>query len=102
MNLELFLKHFDFLLQDAPAEIKPILTMLQNFETVVQSCFSIDLSDTYIQDIDLFNASMTSLIEHCNTSLNINVTPTWKIHILVTHLKPFLQEKQVILVTLIV
>ena len=92
VNSELFLKHLDFLLQDAPAEIKPVLTMLQNFKTVVQSSFSIDLSDTYIQDIDLFNASMTSLIEHFNTSLNINVTPTWKIHILVAHIKLLLQD----------
>ena len=63
-NSKLFLKHLDFLLQDAPAEIQPVLTMLHHFKTVVQSYFGIDLSDTYIQDIDVFNASMASLIEH--------------------------------------
>ena len=38
---------------------------------------------------------MHSLIQYAKKELKINLQPTWKIHILVLHLKPFLEEKKV-------
>ena len=61
----------------------------------MESCIGIDLNPTYKDDIDEFNNEILSLITYVDKYLRIIRKPTWKIHILVTHLKPFLEMKQV-------
>ena len=93
-NSSNFLKNLDFIFEPLPATLQPVHTMLTRFKKVVDSCFSMDLAMTYQEDIDTFNQSVYDMIDHCQGTLNINLKPTWKMHILVCHLKPFLDEKQ--------
>ena len=93
VNSSNFLKHLDFIFEPFPAELTPVHTMLTKFRKVVDSCFGMELSTTFKEDIDEFNNSVHFLIEHSNNTLKIKLEPTWKIHILVVHLKPFLEEK---------
>ena len=93
-NSSNFLKHLDFIFEHIPANLQPVHTMLTRFKQVVDSCFSMDLGTTFREDIDTFNQSVFTLIDYCQGTLGINLKPTWKIHILVCHLKPFLEDKQ--------
>ena len=67
--------------------------MLLKFRKVVDSCFGMELATSFREDIDVFNASVPSLMDYCNTTFNIKLEPTWKVHILVVHLKVFLEHK---------
>ena len=92
-NSSQFLKNLDFLFEPLPDNLQPIHTMLTKFRQVVSSCFSMELAITFREDIDAFNESVHGLVDYSNQTLQIKLQPTWKIHILVTHLKPFLEEK---------
>ena len=89
-----FLKHLDFIFENLPDELLPVKTMLLRFKQVVCSCFSMSLAPSFREDIDIFNQSVATLIDYSNNTLKIKLTPTWKIHVLVCHLKPFLEEKK--------
>ena len=69
--------------------------MLEKFRKVAHGCFSSDLSSTFIEDIDSFDSDVAALIPYSKKKLHTDVNPTWKVHILVCHLKDFLIEKQV-------
>ena len=94
-NSNLFLKHLEFLSERTSNNVAPIFEMLMKFKVVVDGCFSLDLSNNYQQDIDDFISSVQSLISYSKEYLNLTLNPTWKVHILVTHLKLFLDEKKV-------
>ena len=94
-NSNLFLKHLAYLAEGTPAKAGPIFEMLRLFQIVKKGCFSTDLATTYSQDFDIFNESVHGLIKYAEEELQINLHPTWKIHILVLHLKPFLAKKKV-------
>ena len=94
-NSNLFLKHLVFIFSSLPDKLNPIFMMLSKFKKVVNSCFSLELAPTFEQDIDSFNSEVAKLIKFTKNELKVELSPTWKIHILVTHLKPFLQEKQI-------
>ena len=89
-----FLKHLDFIFENLPDELLPVKTMLLRFKQVVCSCFSMSLAPSFREDIDIFNQSVATLIDYSNNTLKIKLTPTWKIHVLVCHLKPFLEGKK--------
>ena len=95
VNSHLFLKHLLFLSAGAPANVRPIFTMIEKFRKVVHGCFSTDLSSTYLEDINSFNSDVAALIPYTKRKLHTDINPTWKVHILVCHLKDFLIEKQV-------
>ena len=95
VNSNLFLKHLNHLEDESDPRVAPIFQMLRNFCVVKRSCFGINLSSIYGDDIDMFNSSVHNLIKFANEELKIKLFPTWKIHILVLHLKPFLDLKKV-------
>ena len=94
-NSNLFLKHLSFLSEGTSVQAAPIFGMLSQFKVVVKGCFSLDLAITYRADIDRFNTSVHNLLQHSNEVLKISLNPTWKVHIVVCHLKQFLDEKKV-------
>ena len=94
-NSNLFLNHLEFLSDRTSNNVAPIFEMLMKFKVVVDGCFSLDLSNNYQQDINDFISSVQSLISYSKEYLNLTLNPTWKVHILVTHLKLFLDEKKV-------
>ena len=69
--------------------------LLSAFQIVVGGCFGIDLSDSYEIDINNFNNEVISVIKYSKEKLKIKHNPTWKVHILVCHLTPFLDMKKV-------
>ena len=95
VNSNLFLKHLDFLLDGAPADALVIKDMLSSLRAVQQSCFTIDLGSSYKEDLALFKNSVQAVIENARQTRNKVLKPTWKLHILVCHVEPFLDEKQV-------
>ena len=94
-NSSNFLANLDWIFDPMPENLQPVHTMLTRFKKVVESCFSMDLAESFRQDIDLFNESVFDLIQYCAATLDTTLKPTWKVHILVVHLKPFLEEKMV-------
>ena len=92
-NSSNFLKNLEFVFEPLPADLEPVYTMLVKFRKVVDSCFGMELATSFREDIDVFNDSVPSLMDYCNTTFNIKLEPTWKVHILVVHLKVFLEEK---------
>jgi len=93
-NSSNFLKHLEFIFEPFPAELTPVFTMLCKFRKVVDSCFGMELSTTFKEDIEEFNTSIHFLLEYAKDTLKIKLEPTWKIHILVVHLLPFIEEKK--------
>ena len=94
-NSNLFLKHLNYLAEGTPEKASPVFEMLQKFQKVKKSCFSKDLATSYSEDINDFNTSVQRLINYSEAELHIDLHPTWKVHILVVHLKTFLDEKKV-------
>ena len=94
-NSNLFLKHLDYLAEGTPVKASPVFEMLQKFQVVKKSCFSKDLATSYSKDIYDFNISVQRLLNYAEKELNIKLQPKSKIHILVVHLKDFLDEKKV-------
>ena len=95
VNSNLFLKHLDFLLEGAPSEAEPIKEMLAKLLKVMKSCFSVDLYPSYKEDLRQFREAAAAMVSHAKEFRGKVVKPTWKVHILVCHVEPFLEEKQV-------
>ena len=70
----------------------PIVDMLEKFDKVTKACFSRDLLPGWRNILDVFITSVWELICFCKFRLNINLSVTWKIHIMVEHLRPFLEK----------
>ena len=90
-----FLNELDFVFETLPEELEPVYTMLSRFRTVVKGCFGMELSSTFGEDIDEFKISVVNLLQYAHEVLKTKFEPTWKVHILYAHLKPFLEEKMV-------
>ena len=71
----------------------PITDMLEKFDMVTKACFSRDLLPGWKETLDVFITSVWELIAYCKFKLGITLCITWKVHIMVAHLKCFLEEK---------
>ena len=71
----------------------PIMDMMQKFDNVTKACFSGDLLPGWRDTLEIFITSVWELISFCKFRLNINLSVTWKIHILVLHLRPLWREQ---------
>ena len=69
----------------------PFTDLLQKFDLVTKACFSRELLPGWKKTFDDFIFSTWALISHCKFQLKIKITIPWKIHILVSHVKPFLE-----------
>ena len=94
-NSHLFLKHLQYISEETPSQAQPLFDVLGKFMIVVQSCFSLELSTNFKEDFKDFTNSVENLIKYSNETLKIPLKPTWKVHILVTHVVTFLEEKKV-------
>ena len=94
-NSHLFLKHLQYISEGTSSQAQPIFDVLAKFMVVVQSCFSLDLASDFREDIKEFTRSVEYLIKYSNDTLQIPLKPTWKVHIMVTHVITFLEEKKV-------
>jgi hypothetical protein len=72
------------------ATAAPITDMLNKFDAVTKACFSRKLDKDWEKIIDSFITSVWELISFCRLTLKRELSVTWKLHMLVTHLKRLL------------
>ena len=77
-----------------PQEARPIIGCLQAFRDLKDKCFSWELDDGWEVAINLYIRKFTELQEYSMTVLGLELSCTWKIHVLACHLKPFLSKHQ--------
>ena len=75
-----------------PVEATPILDCLAALKAIKDKCFGWDLQDGWEEAISTFTSMYSELQEYATATLGINLTITWKIHIIVCHLKPFFDK----------
>ena len=68
----------------------PIIDMLTKFDAVTSACFSRKLGKDWEKVIESFITSVWDLISFCRLTLNRKLSVSWKVHMLVTHLKRLL------------
>ena len=75
-----------------PSALHPVLGCLQQLKMVKDKTFSWDLLDGWEEDLDSYKRMFTELQVYSHDILEVNLSCTWKIHIIAAHLKPFLQK----------
>ena len=65
--------------------------VLKIFDLVNKACFSQSLHPCWKEKIDQFITSIWELVSFCKFTLGVKVTITWKVHILVAHVKDYLE-----------
>ena len=75
----------------APTTVS-IIDLLRKFNMVVSGCFGYKLASNYAKLLDDFTTAVWELISVCKSNLNIVLTVTWKVHMVVTHIKPELDR----------
>ena len=68
----------------------PIIDMLTKFDAVTSACFSRKLGKDWEKVIESFITSVWDLISFCRLTLNRKLSVSWKVHMLVNHLKRLL------------
>ena len=64
-----------------------IIDLLAKFDRVVTGCFSYELAPDYIKRMDHFINSVWELISVCKHKLSIKLSVTWKVHMVVSHVR---------------
>lgn len=75
----------------APTAIA-IIDLLTKFDKVVSGCFGYELASNYALLLDQFTTSVWELRYVCETNLGIKLSVTWKLHMIVSHIKPDLDK----------
>ena len=70
----------------------PVMNMLQKFDRVTKACFSRDLAPDWKEILDAFITSVWELVSFSKFQLNIQMSIPWKLHLIVSHLRPFLEK----------
>ena len=71
----------------------PIIQSLQDFSEVKSSCFGQDLMDNFQEKIEKFRTGFMDL-QHYVLGFGIDLRVSWKIHILLNHVQPFVSFHQ--------
>ena len=66
--------------------------MLQKFDMVTKACFSRDLAPDWKEVLDSFITSVWEFVSYSKFQLNIQISIPWKLHLIVSHLRPFLEK----------
>ena len=95
-NSKKFLSKYMELDQLQPSTAAPAATatidLLYKFNLVVSGCFGYELDYNYAMLLDHFTTAVWELISVCKINLDINLTVSWKLHMIVTHVKPELDR----------
>ena len=75
-----------------PVDATPILDCLAALRDVKDKCFGWDLEDDWEEAISTFTSMYAELQEYATATLGLQLTVTWKIHIIACHLKPFFDK----------
>jgi hypothetical protein len=91
-NSSCFLKHADKLADEEwwPSELDPVLDCLKQLEAVKDKTFSWELKEGWEGDITLYSSMFAELQVYCTTVLDVQLSCTWKIHVITAHLQTFL------------
>ena len=71
-----------------------IIDLLNKFDKVVSGCFGYNLVADYSQLLDKLKTSIWELFRVCKYNLRITLTVSWKLHMVVSHIKPELDRTQ--------
>ena len=77
-----------------PIEAGPIVDCLMQFKEIKDKCFGWNLEDGWQDAILSYKHMFSELQVYSDTVLGLDLSCTWKIHVIVCHLKPFLTTKQ--------
>ena len=66
--------------------------MLEKFDKVTKACFSRELSSDWRIVLEEFKTSVWELISFSKFELNMEINVTWELHLIVAHLRPFLEK----------
>ena len=69
-----------------------IIDLLAKYNRVVTGCFSYELDPDYIKQMDHFIISVWELISVCKHKLSIKLSVTWKVHMVVSHVRAQLDK----------
>ena len=75
-----------------PMELSPVLDVLIVFSNMKNKCFSWELQTGWAESIQLYSHMYAELKIYSETILGLPLSVTWKIHSIVCHLEPFLNE----------
>ena len=68
------------------------MNMLQKFDFVTKAGFSRDLAPDWKEILDAFITCVWELVSFSKFQLNIQMSIPWKLHLIVSHLRPFLEK----------
>ena len=93
-NSSSFLRQCKHLLECSwfPVELHPVVAALQQLKVVKDMTFSWELEDGWEDAIDSYKRNFSELQIYCSDVLGVDLSCSWKIHIICAHLKTFLMD----------
>ena len=100
-NSQRFLQRLDFLELDINGEAQkdgkllnllPIISCIRAFAEVKSKSFGMEVSDDIEECVEEFKNSFLLIQNHVKINFNYDLRVSWKVHILVCHLIPFLKH----------
>ena len=93
-NASRYLKHAAKLKDQEwwPEELNPVLDCLKAFEAVKSTTFSWELKEGWEEKNSTFTMMYAELQQYSASVQNLNLSVTWKIHIVYCHLSDFLSK----------
>ena len=68
------------------------MNILQKLDMVTKACLIRDLAPDWKEVLDSFITSVWKLVSFSKFQLNIKMSIPWKLHLIVSHLRPFLEK----------
>lgn len=75
-----------------PTQCLPLVDLLHSFQPIVSGCFGSDLVSNYRDLIANFKKCFIQTQRYVTSKLDLSLTVTWKIHVLILHLPEFLDR----------
>ena len=90
----LFLSYSRDLKADSRLDLPPIIDCLGKYSLVKENIFGIELGSNVSRIIYDFKDSFSYLQQYVQDMFKITLTVSWKVHIAVCHLLPFVEKNQ--------
>ena len=82
-----------------PSLAIPIIDTLLAFRHIKDTCFSWELEEGWEAAINSYSSMFSELQQYAQSDLKLKLLCTWKIHIIICHLKTFLTRVSYINIT---
>ena len=78
-------------MEDLPGELYSFLECLKCLRDVKDACFGMKVHPSYEDFISKFKESFIKLSTECQEKFGVDLSVTWKIHIIINHVPQFLR-----------